>query len=82
MIDEQRFAAELPTYSRMAWSSRPIWDRRPTESQRRNRRPDLGVARRHHSHDGGRGSSRDLVHALAGSESLVGGDAQANWETL
>lgn len=81
MKDEQRLA-ELPTYSRMAWSSRPIWDRRPVESQRRNRRPDLGVARRHRSHDGGHRSSRDLVHALAGSESLVTDDSQAREDTL
>ena len=33
MIDEQRLA-ELPTYSRMAWSSRPVWDRRPPMGQR------------------------------------------------
>ncbi len=81
MNDEQRLA-EFPTYSRMAWSSRPVWDRRLTESQRRNRRPDLGVARRHRSHDGGRRSSRDHVHALARSESLVGDDSQAREETL
>ena len=79
MKDEQRLA-ELPTYSRMAWSSRPIWDRRPVESQRRNRRPDLGVARRHRG--GGRHSSRDLVRALAGSESLVTDDSQAREDTL
>jgi len=81
MIDEQRFA-ELPTYSRMAWSARSAWDRRPVESQRRNHRPDLGGARRHRSHDGGHGSSRDLVHALARSQSLVANDAQTREKTL
>jgi len=81
MTDEQRLA-ELPTYSRMAWSARPVWDRRPAESQRRNHRPDLGGARRHRSHGGGGRSSRDLVHALARSESLVANAAQAREETL
>lgn len=81
MTDEQRLA-ELPTYSRMAWSSRPVWDRRPAEIQRRNRRQDLGVARRHRSHDGGRRSSRDHVHALARSEPLVSDDSRARDEAL
>jgi hypothetical protein len=40
------------------------------------------VARRHRSHDGGHRSSRDLVHALAGSESLVTDDSQAREDTL
>ena len=81
MNDEQRLA-ELPTYSRMAWSSRPVWDRRPAVGKRRNRHPDLGVARRHRPHDGGRRSSRDRVHALARSKSLVVDGAQAREETL
>jgi len=70
MKDEQRLA-ELPTYSRMAWSARPVWDRRPTGNQRRDRRADLGLARRHRTHDGGRHRSLDGVHALARSQSLV-----------
>ncbi len=81
MIDEQRFA-ELPTYSRMAWSARPVWDRRPTGNQRRDRRADLGVARHHRSHNGGCRNSRDPVQALARSQSLVVGAAQARKETL
>jgi len=81
MTDEQRLS-ELPTYSRMAWSSRPVWDRRPAETQRRNRRPDLGVACRHRSHVGGRRSSRDHVHALARSESLVIDDSRARGKAL
>lgn len=70
MNDEQRLA-ELPTYSRMAWSSRPVWDRRPAVGQRSNRRPDVGVARRHRSHGGSRRHARDRSDALARSESLV-----------
>ena len=81
MIDEQRLA-ELPTYSSMAWSARPVWNRRPTGNQRRDRRADLGVARRHRSNDGDRHRSRDRIQALARSQSLVGDDAQARKETL
>ena len=81
MIDEQRFA-ELPTYSRMAWSARPVWDRRPTGNQRRDRHADLGVARRHRSHDGDRHCSLDSIHALARSQSLVANDAQTREKTL
>ena len=70
MNDEQRLA-ELPTYSRMAWSSRPVWDRRTTKNQRRNYRPDLGVGRRHRTHHRDRDGSMDRVHAMARSQSLV-----------
>ena len=71
MIDEQRLA-ELPTYSRMAWSSRPIWDRRPAAVQRRDRREDLGVAGRHRCRDGGQRRTRNRTSSMARSESLVG----------
>ena len=70
MNDEQRLA-ELPTCSRMAWSSRPVWDRRPSMGQRSDHRADMGVARRHRSHGGSRRHSRDRTNALARSESLV-----------
>lgn len=81
MIDEQRFA-ELPTHSRMAWSSRPVWDRRTTKNQRRDYRPNLGVARRHRTHNGHRDSSMDRVQAMARSQSLVGAGARAREGTL
>ena len=81
MNDEQRLA-ELPTCSPMAWSSRPVWDRRPVAGQRRNRRPHMGVARRHRSHGGGCRSSRDNDHALARSKSLVNDDSRAREEAL
>ena len=71
MTDEQRFA-ELPSYSRMAWSSRPVWNRRPPVGERRDSRSHLGVAPRHRTRDGLRGSSVDRVHAVARSQSLVG----------
>ena len=80
MNDEQRFC-ELPTYSRMAWSARPVWDRRPIGRQRRNRHADLGMARHHRSHDGGRCSTRDRTNALARTKSLVG-VAQTKREAL
>jgi hypothetical protein len=70
MIDEQRLA-ELPPYTRMAWSSRPVWDRRPAAVQRRNPRSNLGVARRYRSHSDVGRSSLDDAHALARSKSLV-----------
>ena len=81
MINEQRFA-ELPTHSRMAWSTRPVWDRRPVESKRRDRRPDMGRSRRYRTHGDGRHRSLDLVEALARSESLVVDDAQLREEAL
>jgi hypothetical protein len=70
MNDEQRFA-ELPSHSRMAWSSRPVWDRRPPVGERRDHRPDLGLARRYRTRDAHRSSSVDRVHAMARSQSLV-----------
>jgi hypothetical protein len=70
MIDEQRLA-ELPTYSRMAWSSRPVWDRRPTATQRRHYREDLAVARRHRRGDVGRIASWAPALPMARPESLV-----------
>jgi hypothetical protein len=70
MNNEQRLA-ELPTCSRMAWSSRPVWDRRPAVGQRSDRRSDMGVARRHRPHGGSHRHIRDRTNALARSESLV-----------
>lgn len=70
MNDEQRFA-ELPSYSRMAWSSRPVWNRRPPVGERRDHRSHLGVVPRHRTRDGLRGSSVDSIHAVARSQSLV-----------
>ena len=81
MTDEQRFA-ELPSYSRMAWSSRPVWNRRPPLGERRDHRPDLGVARRYRTHVGHRSSPVDRVHAMARSQSLVGSPAHAREEGL
>ncbi len=81
MNDEQRLA-ELPTCSRMAWSSRPVWDRRPVAGQRRNRRPDLGVARRLRTHHRDRDGSMDRVPAMARTQSMVANDAWEKEETL
>ena len=75
MTDEQRFA-ELPSYSRMAWSSRPVWNRRPPVGVRRDSRSHLGVAPRHRTRDGYRGSSVGSVHAVARSQSLVANGAR------
>ena len=70
MFDEERFL-ELPTQSRIAWSARPVWDRKPPVGGRRNRPAHLDFARRHHirrvSNNGGIGSH----HSLARSKSNV-----------
>lgn len=80
MTDEQRFA-ELPSYSRMAWSSRPVWNRRPPVGERRDSRTYLGVAPRHRTRDGYRGSPVDRVHAAARSQSLVANGARVREDT-
>ena len=81
MNDEQRLA-ELPSCSRMAWSSRPVWDRRPAVGQRSDRRTDMGVARRHRSHGGSRRHFRDRADALARSESLVADGTETGMESI
>ena len=80
MTDEQRFA-ELPSYSRMAWSSRPVWNRRPPLGERRDPRSHLGVAPRNRTRDGYRECPVDRVHAAARSQSLVANGARARGET-
>ena len=81
MNDEQR-RAELPTCSRMAWSSRPVWDRRAAVGQRSDRRANMGVARRRRSHGGSRLHSQHRVDALARSGSLVVDSAHAEKESV
>ena len=76
MTDERRFT-ELPSYSRMAWSSRPVWNRRPPVGEHRDPRSNLGVAPRHRTRDGYRGSPVERVHAVARSQSLVANGARA-----
>ncbi len=70
MSDAERFT-ELPTRSRMAWSSRSVWDRRPPQRRDHSSQSDLGRA--------GRGGNRyrpdRLSHRrarlLATTESMV-----------
>lgn len=45
MIDVDR-AEELPTDERMAWSARPVWNRRTAQSHRRTVDQHLAVAGR------------------------------------
>ena len=45
MSDAERLA-ELPTQSRMAWSSRSVWDRRPPQRRDHSDQSDLGRAGR------------------------------------
>ena len=70
MSDAERFT-ELTTWSRMAWSSRSVWDRRPPQRRDHSHQSDLGRA--------GRGGNRyrpdRLSHRgarlLATTESMV-----------
>lgn len=70
MFDEERFL-ELPTQSRIAWSARPVWDRKPPVGGRRNRPTNLDFVSRNHacriSNHGGYNSH----HSLAQSKSNV-----------
>ena len=45
MSDVERFT-ELSTRSRMAWSSRSVWDRRPPQRRDHSYQSDLGRASR------------------------------------
>ena len=63
--------AELPTQTSMAWSARPVWDRRPAVGDRADRRTNLAVARRDRDRRRHARRSRDRAAALARPESLV-----------
>jgi hypothetical protein len=63
--------AELPTQTSMAWSARPVWDRRPALGDRADRRSNLAVARRDRTRRRHARRSRDRAAALARPESLV-----------
>ncbi len=48
MFDEERFL-ELSNQSRIAWSARPVWDRKPPLGGRGNRQTYLDFTSRHHT---------------------------------
>ena len=70
MFDEERFL-ELPTRSRIAWSARPVWDRKPPVGGRRTRQKNLDFTCRHHAHRAGNRVGVDSDHSLARSKSNV-----------
>jgi hypothetical protein len=70
-MNDERKLAELPTHSRMAWSSRSVWDRRTPVDRRPHRHPNMGVARGNRIGRSGNCRHRDHVAALARQESLV-----------
>lgn len=70
MFDEERFL-ELPTQSRIAWSARPVWDRKPPVGRRGNRQTYLAIASRHHACRSGNHGGYNSRHSLAQSKSNV-----------
>ncbi len=70
MIDEQRLS-DLPSFSRMAWSSRPVWDRRAAVGKRHHRGANLEMARRHRSDGGPRSRPRGRTSPMARTQSVV-----------
>ena len=70
MIDEQRLS-DLPSFSRMAWSSRPVWDRRAAVGKRHHRGANLEMARRHRRDGGARPRFRGRTTSLNRTQSVV-----------
>lgn len=70
MFDEERFL-ELPNQSRIAWSARPVWDRKPPMGGRRNRPAHLDIVGRHHIHRVSNHGDFSSHHSLALSKSNV-----------
>ena len=70
MFDEERFL-ELPTESRIAWSARSVWDRKPPVGGRRNRQKNLDFASRHHVRRAGNSVGINSDHSLARPKSKV-----------
>ena len=70
MFDEERFL-ELPTQSRIAWSARPVWDRKPPVGGRRNRPTNLDFVSRHHACRISNHVGYNSHHSLAQSKSNV-----------
>jgi len=70
MFDEERFL-ELPTQSRIAWSARPVWDRKPPVGGRGNRPAHLDFVSRHHTRRVSNHVGYNSHHSLAQSKSNV-----------
>ena len=70
MFDEERLL-ELPTQSRIAWSARPVWDRKPPVGGRGNRQTYLDFTSRHHANRSGNHVGYNSHHSLAQSKSNV-----------
>lgn len=70
MFDEERLL-ELPTQSRIAWSARPVWDRKPPVGGRGNRQTYLGFTSRHHACRISNHVGYNSHHSLAQSKSNV-----------
>lgn len=64
MIDVERLN-ELPTYSRMAWSTRPVWDRRSAGRRGATDRVGVAVARRPQPHRAGHHPRQRVVSPMA-----------------
>ena len=70
MSDAQRLA-ELPTYSRMAWSARPVWDRRAPQRDGQSHQSSLGRAGRGGNRYRADRRSHRRAHLLASEKPLV-----------
>ena len=70
MFDEERFL-ELSNQSRIAWSARPVWDRKPPLGGRGNRQTYLDFTSRHHANHSGNHVGYNSHHSLAQSKSNV-----------
>ena len=70
MLDVKQFAEHSPK-ARMAWSSRPVWNRRTLRSRRPDPYPHLDMApgNRDHRYSGHR--RRERIASMAKSKSLV-----------
>ena len=64
MIDVERLN-ELPTYTRMAWSTRPMWDRRSSGRRGAAHSVSVAVARRPQPRRAGGRHRHHLVPAMA-----------------
>jgi hypothetical protein len=70
MFDEERLL-ELPTQSSIAWSARPVWDRKPPVGGRGNRQTYLDFTSRHHANRSGNHVGYNSPHSLAQPKSNV-----------
>ena len=70
MSDAERFT-ELSTRSRMAWSSRSVWDRRPPQRRDHSNQSDLGRAGRGGNRYGPDRHNHRRSRLLASKEPMV-----------